>query len=423
MRTGGPLAHNDLRARSPRWAYDRGRGVPMFERLRTELLVALLIVLGLATFQWLSPGPSAREALELPQSTQTDESGALYRIHFASNQRGQPEASCTRPMCRALLSEIKRARHSIDFAVYGVRAQPAIVNALIAAKVRGVEVRGVVDTENADCSAFEYSDTVSLLDLFGRAQIGCDRGHSSRHIMHNKFFVFDRTRVWTGSTNISDSELGGEQHANVAVVFRSRPLAAAYTIELEEMLSGRFHRDKTDNTPHHINFAGMSIESYFSPTDRAIENAVLPLVAGAKHSLDIAMFYFTSRRIADRILEAHARGVTVRMLLDATGAGSRASQHRLLCANGIPVRVETWPGKSHSKWAVADANTPSAAVVFGSMNWTESGDKRNDENTLYIKSRAFAAPFQTEFERQWTDLADVPPCANVPTTAVAELEE
>ena len=47
----------------------------------------------------------------------------------------------------------------------------------------------------------------------------------------------------------------------------------------------------------------------------------------------------------------------------------------------------------------------------------------NDENTLYIKSRAFAAPFQSEFQRQWADLANVPTCAKTPSAAVAELEE
>jgi len=94
-----------------------------------------------------------------------------------------------------LLSEISHARRSIDFAVYGFRAQQDIVETLVAAKQRGVVVRGVVDTEDAGCSKFQYADTAAMFDLFGASNIECDRGTRARDIMHNKFFVFDRSRV------------------------------------------------------------------------------------------------------------------------------------------------------------------------------------------------------------------------------------
>ncbi|MBN1962601.1 MAG: hypothetical protein JW841_16840 [Deltaproteobacteria bacterium] len=71
-------------------------------------------------------------------------------------------------------------------------------------------------------------------------------------------------------------------------------------------------------------------------------------------------------------------------------------------------------GKSHSKWAVADAvNFFAAAVVFGSMNWTSSGNDNNDENTLYVKSAGLASQFANEFIRQWHDLKDIKECSNV----------
>jgi phosphatidylserine/phosphatidylglycerophosphate/cardiolipin synthase-like enzyme len=286
-----------------------------------------------------------------------------------------------------------------------------MVQALVAAKARGVVVRGVVDTEDAECTRFQYGDTASLFEPLGASNVTSDRGPRARDIMHNKFFVFDRARVWTGSTNISDTELGGEYHSDVVAMIESKPLAAAFTTELEEMLGRHFHRDKTDNGVHRMNIAGVPVEVYFSPTDAAIDNAVLPLIHASQHTLDIAMFFFSSRRIADAIIAAQARGVAVRMILDASGAASRASQHRRLCENDVAVRIETWGGKSHSKWAVADAAETFAAVVFGSMNWTESGDLRNDENTLYVKSREFAATFEAEFARQWHDLAAMPSCA------------
>jgi hypothetical protein len=114
------------------------------------------------------------------------------------------------------------------------------------------------------------------------------------------------------------------------------------------------------------------------------------------------------------VVAAKARGVAVRLILDAGGAGNQYSKHGQLCAAGIPVKTENWGGKSHSKWAVADAALPSAAaVVYGSMNWTASGDGQNDENSLYVKHAALAAAFSGEFQRQWNDLAAVPSCTTV----------
>jgi phosphatidylserine/phosphatidylglycerophosphate/cardiolipin synthase-like enzyme len=293
-----------------------------------------------------------------------------------------------------------------------VRAQPDIVNALRAAERRGVAVRGVVDSKDAACTSFEYADTPALVATLGADRIGCDRGSA---IMHNKFFVLDSEKVWTGSTNISDTELGGEYNSDVAVMLYSKAVAAVYEAEFEEMHSGLFHGSKSDNTTHSIDPDGFSegtvIESYFSPTDGAIVSAVIPLINSAHHTLDVAMFFFTSRPIAAAILDAKQRGVVVRMILDAGGAANRYSQHVTLCDNGIAVKIENWGSKSHSKWAVADAELDDAAVVFGSMNWTDSGDDKNDENTLYLRNPGVAAEFHTEFERQWEDLLGVAVCA------------
>ncbi|HET9953050.1 MAG TPA: phospholipase D-like domain-containing protein, partial [Polyangiaceae bacterium] len=341
-----------------------------------------------------------------------------YRVYFTTNQHGVPESSCNRAACQALLSAIQSAHSSISFAIYGVRAQPDIVAALVAARERGVAVRGVVDSEDSACSSFGYSDTGALISALGDDRVRCDTGPGYSYIIHNKFFVFDEASVWTGSTNISDTELGGEYNSDVAALIGSYKLAEIYQAEFDELWSGLCHNRKSDNTEHVVDGShfsdGTRLESYFSPTDRAVENAVIPLIAGATQTLDVAMFYFTNQAIADALLAAGARGVRVRMVLDASGAANAASKHRQLCANGIEVKTENWGGKSHSKWAVADsANPAAAAVVFGSMNWTGAGDTQNDENTLYVRNSGLAASFAEEFARQWADLASVPTCTAV----------
>ena len=363
-----------------------------------------------------APGLGASSGSCIPGQTPE---AFVYDVRFTTNQRGAPEPTCNRPVCQQLLAQINGAKRSIDFAIYGVRAQDAIINALVAAEQRGVIVRGVVDTEDSSCRTFGYPDTPDLIGALSAGAVHCDIGTGFSYIMHNKFFVFDGARLWTGSTNLSDTELGGEYNSDVAAVLSSEGLAQIYLLEFAEMYAGRFHNRKVDNTTHVLDAShftdGTVAKSYFSPTDHATDNAVLPIVNAATKTLDIAMFYFTSQSISDRLVAAKQRGVAVRMILDASGASNMASKHTQLCAAGIPVKVENWGGKSHSKWAVADSALPTAAsVVFGSMNWSEAGDTQNDENTLYVKNARFATSFQTEFNRQWTDLARVPLCTKIP---------
>ena len=342
-----------------------------------------------------------------------------YSVQFTTNQHGRPEATCHRAVCRELLAAIDAAEKSIDFAIYGMRAQSHIIAALARAQNRGVVVRGVVDSENADCTTFGYPDTPTLIGGLAAGSVHCDIGGGYSYIMHNKFFVIDGHKVWTGSTNISDTELGGEYNSDVAAILSSFKLAEIYRGEFDEMyVGGLFHKRKTDNTLHTIDAGhftdGTLVKSYFSPTDHARANAVIPLIDAATATLDIAMFYFTSQEISSAVLAARARGVAVRMVLDAGGAANAYSKHHDLCAAGVAVKIENWGAKSHSKWAVADAGVAGgAAVVFGSMNWTGAGDTDNDENTLYVKNGGLAAAFHAEFERQWADLGGVPACTTV----------
>jgi phosphatidylserine/phosphatidylglycerophosphate/cardiolipin synthase-like enzyme len=342
-----------------------------------------------------------------------------YSLKFTTNQYGGPESTCDRPLCQELIGLIDSARSSIDFAVYGLRAQQHVIDALVAAQGRGVSVRGVVDGEDASCTTFAYPDTQALIDSLAPGSVVCDTGPGYSYIMHNKFFVFDDQQVWTGSTNLSDTELGGEYNSDVAATITSSRLSAIYTTEMDEMFGGLFHNRKADNSAHLLDEATFTdgttvIQSYFSPTDDATANAVIPLIDAATQSLDIAMFFLTSQAIADAVLAARARGVAVRVIIDAGGASNAYSKTIELCAAGIPVKAENWGGKSHSKWAVADSAIPNlAATVFGSMNFTAAGNSNNDENTLYVRNANFAADFQSEFDRQWALLAGVPSCTAV----------
>ncbi len=338
-----------------------------------------------------------------------------YSIAFAQDQHGAASSECSGALCSQLEALIDGATTSIDFAIYGVRGQQAIIDALASAESRGVRVRGVVDSENDACGVqgqYTYPDTPALFTQLKPGAVVCDNGSGFGYIMHNKFFVVDGRRVWTGSTNVSDTGTGGELNANVVVTIESAALASIYTTEFEEMYSGACHNQKTDNTIHVLGPTSWAdgstvVESYFAPTDDAATNAILRMINQATTSVDVAIFYLTHAGIGDALVAAHARGVAVRIILDANGASSQGSQKDKLCSAGLPLKVENWPGKQHGKWAVADGRV----VVFGSQNWTAAGNDKNDENTLYVENAAFAAEFVNEFADQWADLSAVGNCA------------
>lgn len=56
----------------------------------------------------------------------------------------KPSGRCRTSACQALLSEINNAQKSIYFSIYGLGGQNEILQALIRAQRRGVDVKGAV---------------------------------------------------------------------------------------------------------------------------------------------------------------------------------------------------------------------------------------------------------------------------------------
>ena len=317
-----------------------------------------------------------------------------------------PGDRCEIVICTRLLELVQGAKHSIDFAVYGMRYQTQLLDAVVAAQKRGVHVRGVVDRDRNGKNYYKSTDLWvkrlgNVRDDY-EAEQKLDRlGKRERfnRIMHNKFFVVDRRWVWTGSANVSDTGTGG-YNANVVAVADSPQLAGIYTEEFEQMWSGRFHVLKKSNGVERFAIGGTETEVCFSPQDKAMRNGLQPLLAGAQRRIDLTIFYLTHKGTAEELIAAHKRGVSVRVIVDATSARSKYTKHELLRDEGIPVKVENWGSKMHMKAAAVDGR----AVVVGSMNWSFSGAVKNDENTLILHSPGLAVEFESVFDRLWRSI-------------------
>lgn len=430
-------------------------------RVTTMLVVASV----LACDPWStssSPDRSQTESARALPPSDGDPQGNVALVLYAPTGQPTPVDRCEVELCTSLLELIEGAQTSIDFAIYGMRNQTQILAALEAAKARGVRLRGVVDRDvdgdnyysstntmaaalgdvrddrkvdqalereqrasdrgkkfesepscerppgfegYVQCLAYDLGDRCLLASHASREPFGVDSdetGKAFNKIMHDKFFIVDGRWLWTGSTNISDSCSGG-YNANLAVVLDSPTVASWYTREFETMyVDGKHHQHKPPSGELRTVVGDANIQVLFSPQDKAISEGVRPLLKRAKKRIDIAVFFLTNKAVTKDLLDAHRRGVEVRVILDATAAQNGYTKHELLREVGIPVKVEVWGGKMHMKSAAIDGRY----VIAGSMNWTSAGEWDNDENTLIIESPKLAAQYHEFFDRTWAEIPE-----------------
>ena len=147
------------------------------------------------------------------------------------------------------------------------------------------------------------------------------------------------------------------------------------------------------------------IEVYFSPNGGAA-HALIKRIEGAKKSIDVAMYAFTSSDLAWALVKAHEKGIDVRVLLDGDFIKNKYSKHNFLSKRGVNVRIDKshllQPGKikgcMHHKFAIIDDKI----LITGSYNWTASAEKRNDENLLIFNNAPdLVKVYRKEFDKIW----------------------
>lgn len=305
-------------------------------------------------------------------------------------QKLKPDRKCSSNICKEILSNINQAQSSIDIAIYGYSSVPAIEQAIRNAQQRGVKIRLVHDMDSKGNNIYE--NTSNLAKLIQNTQSDRNSKEAS-FIMHNKFYIFDNKTIITGSANLSHTDMSG-YNSNAVVVINSEEAANIYRREFEQMYEGRFHSVKTSmNKTSNI---------YFSPQDKTITNGVLPLIKGAKNYIYIPAFIVIENRIIEELISAKKRGIDVRIIADALNASARHSRVKDLRENGVPVKIENYAGKMHSKTMIIDDKY----LLLGSMNFSYSGENRNDENFIILANPEAAKFYKSFFLYLWDKIPD-----------------
>lgn len=140
-------------------------------------------------------------------------------------------------------------------------------------------------------------------------------------------------------------------------------------------------------------------EAYFSPGPDCLDRINAELRA-AKRSIDICVFTVTDDRISREVLEAHERGVNVRVITDDEKAHDRGSDVERMERAGISVRTDRTEDHMHHKFAIFDRRL----VLTGSYNWTRSAAEFNLENIVILDHGALVGEFARVFDELWNTL-------------------
>ena len=137
-------------------------------------------------------------------------------------------------------------------------------------------------------------------------------------------------------------------------------------------------------------------EAYFSPS-MACPRKILGLLDGARDSAEICVYTITDNRIANAIVDAHRRGVRVRVVTDNDKSADLGSDVSRLEDAGVPVARDETDKHMHHKFAVFDRRV----VMTGSYNWTRSAATQNEENLVVLADPGLVKAFLAEFEGLW----------------------
>jgi len=342
------------------------------------LLLLVIIVVGYHIY------PRQNTSIPTPAvkgiSTAVSSYGSIFEVYFTDPQFPF-DGVYTGGIEQYLIEKINNAKSSIDVAVYQFDLE-SVVQALINAKNRGVDVRVVYDNDYADPAK------ISELENAGIKAIPDDRSA----FMHNKFFVFDDQCLWTGSFNITEN--AAYKNDENALYFCSDDAAENYTTEFSEMFAGQFGPSSSANTPYPIfTVDGINIENYFAPEDDVMDK-VVAAVATAKSSIQFMAYEFTDNSLGQALEQKFADGLSVEGIFESSQANSQYSQCAPLLKKGISVYLDGNPAVFHHKVMIID----DSIVITGSFNFTQQANKENDENLLIIHDPGLAATYEKEYQ-------------------------
>lgn len=176
------------------------------------------------------------------------------------------------------------------------------------------------------------------------------------------------------------------------------PLVVALLVGVSLGFMARPHWDQLHAPPEAVRPPGtISWNVRFSPRGGCTD-LIVQEVRAARRQIRVLAYSFTSKPIADALIQAHQRGVDVAVILDGSHEkdiekGDAYSRAADLARAGVPTLIDRAHAIQHNKVMVIDAET----VMTGSFNFTRQAEERNGENLLAIRDPELAARYLVDW--------------------------
>jgi cardiolipin hydrolase len=141
-------------------------------------------------------------------------------------------------------------------------------------------------------------------------------------------------------------------------------------------------------------------DAYFAPGDDCLRR-LRELCLGAKRTIDVCVYTIADDRLCDALLDAHRRGIAVRILSDDHKVHDAGSDVLRLRDRGLDVRLDDTAFHMHHKFALFDRQR----LASGSFNWTRSASEGNEENLVVTDDVRLVRAFAAHFEGLWEKFA------------------
>lgn len=148
-------------------------------------------------------------------------------------------------------------------------------------------------------------------------------------------------------------------------------------------------------------------EIHYSP-EEDLERIDINLIRSAQHSIDMPMYAFTDRFLAEAVRDRAQHGVKIRLYRDQgqfeeeMGRASRknAGDDPFSLFKGEPniqIRVKGSSTLQHLKSYCVDGKV----LRDGSANWSPTGEKRQDNSLVIVTTPAAIQHFEQIFDQIW----------------------
>ena len=142
----------------------------------------------------------------------------------------------------------------------------------------------------------------------------------------------------------------------------------------------------------------------FSPKGQSLQ-IVLEGIAGARESIFVAAYSYTSKPISEALVAASKRGIKVFLVADEKSNSGKYTAVNFLANQGLPVRLNGNYAIMHHKFMVIDGRH----VQLGSFNYSAAAVDRNAENVLFLMDvPGIAGEYLREWRKLWEEGKDVP---------------